>query len=151
MSKASHHRQGCARQPCFQPRDVIMIAFPKCVFDHPCYFFRQTRACFLRLSCITRCFLHTRPVDVVPRFPFVAFNRYPKAYVSSLRSPFSEQFPPSPEPPWCRNPSDGKHRQETTAAPVSYADFLHEQFADEEGKDNRQMKDARDYREVRAE
>lgn len=65
-----------------------------------------------------------------------------------ISAPLYKQFPPSPEPPWCRNPPDGRSRQDITAVSMSYSDFLHEQFADGVGKDNRRMKDARDQRKV---
>eukprot|EP00903_Cladosiphon_okamuranus_P010270 g9724.t1 len=69
--------------------------------------------------------------------------------------------PPSPEPPCSRDlPSSGtQQRQSTAPAPqekhtgnhdgavsvsMSYSDFLHQEFGDAEGKDNRRMKDIRD-------
>lgn len=99
---------------------------------------------------IIGCKHYTAAYHHADTIPFSASNRHPNGYAAaSLHSPVFEQLPPSVEPPWCKNPPDIKrHRQTTTEASVSYADFLHEQFADEEGKDNCRMKDTRDHRKV---
>ncbi|CAM9776369.1 unnamed protein product [Ectocarpus fasciculatus] len=60
--------------------------------------------------------------------------------------------PPSTDPPLSRTPSGShgpqQHHQQETAPVVlvSYSDFLHQEFGDAEGKDNRRMKDIRDER-----
>ncbi|CAB1121233.1 unnamed protein product [Ectocarpus sp. CCAP 1310/34] len=60
--------------------------------------------------------------------------------------------PPSTEPPLRRTLSGSRglqqqnHHVTAPVALVSYSDFLHQEFGDAEGKDNRRMKDIRDER-----
>lgn len=82
--------------------------------------------------------------------------------VSPPLPPLHKQCPPSPEPPWIRDLSPSgaqnqpaglqeKHNHKHNGAvsvSMSYSDFLHQNFGDGEGKDNRRMKDIRDEKKV---
>ncbi|CAM9810245.1 unnamed protein product [Ectocarpus sp. 6 AP-2014] len=69
----------------------------------------------------------------------------------SFSSPI-RKAPPSTEPSLRRTPSGSRglqqqnHQETAPVALVSYSDFLHQEFGDAEGKDNRRMKDIRDER-----
>ncbi|CAM9151364.1 unnamed protein product [Ectocarpus sp. 12 AP-2014] len=69
----------------------------------------------------------------------------------SFSSP-TRKAPPSTEPPLSRTPSGSRglqqqnHQETASVALVSYSDFLHQEFGDAEGKNNRRMKDLRDER-----
>jgi len=92
-----------------------------------------------------------------------------RALVSVLLAPPStlhKQCPPSPEPPrstrsssssslsirrgFSTEPKVKRDHDHNPAASVSmsYSDFLHQEFGDAQGRDNRRMKELRDERKV---